>query len=77
MTLLKAELEPWRVSLFGERIHVIVEGDAEAARDRLEARLGHEGIRVLGATEQDYTLEDVFLAIAEKGGGADRRPTAA
>jgi len=77
VTLLKAELEPWRVSLFGERIHVIVEGDAEAARDRLEARLGHEGIRVLGATEQDYTLEDVFLAIAEKGGGADRRPTAA
>ena len=77
VTLLKAELEPWRVSLFGEHIHVIVEGDAEAARDRLEARLGHEGIRVLEATEQDYTLEDVFLAIAEKGGGADRRPTAA
>jgi drug efflux transport system ATP-binding protein len=77
VTLLKTEVESWRVSLFGERIHVIVEGEAETARRRLEARLVRDGIRVLEATEQDYTLEDVFLVIAEKGGGADRRPAAA
>jgi ABC-2 type transport system ATP-binding protein len=77
VTLLKTELEPWRVSLFGDRFHVIVEGDAEAAARQLEARLARDGIRVLEATEQDYTLEDVFLTIAEKGGGADRHPTAA
>jgi ABC-2 type transport system ATP-binding protein len=77
VTLLKAKVESWRVSLFGDRIHVIVEDDAETAAGRLEAWLAAEGIRVLEASEQDYTLEDVFLAIAEKGGGADRRPVAA
>jgi hypothetical protein len=32
---------------------------------------------VLEATEQDYSLEDVFLAIAEKGTRAAGRPAAA
>jgi ABC-2 type transport system ATP-binding protein len=65
--VLKRELEAWRVSLFGDRFHVIVDGDAQAAAGRLVERLAREGIRVLEATEQDYTLEDVFLAIVEKG----------
>src|SRR5207247_4742908 len=30
-SLLKADLEPWRVSLFGDRLHVLVDGDAQAA----------------------------------------------
>jgi ABC-2 type transport system ATP-binding protein len=77
LAVLKAAMEPWRVSLFGDRIHVTVEGDAADAVSSLEPRLVREGIRLLEATEQDYTLEDVFLAIAEKGGGADRQPTAA
>ena len=67
VALLKQEMEPWRVSLFGDRFHVIVEGDARAAARRLTERLAGDGIRVLDAVEQDYTLEDVFLAIAEKG----------
>jgi ABC-2 type transport system ATP-binding protein len=75
--VLKGELDAWRVSLFGDRLHVTTEGDVAAITRRIEARLAREGIRVLEATEQDYTLEDVFLAIVEKGGGADRQPTAA
>jgi len=67
VALLKASLEPWRVSLFGDRFHVIVDGDAQTAARELTARLAHEGIRVLDVREDDYTLEDVFLAIAEKG----------
>ena len=67
VALLKRELEPWRVSLFGDRVHVIVDGDAAAAARALTARLAGEGIRVHTVTEQDYSLEDVFLAIAEKG----------
>ncbi|HEY3064854.1 MAG TPA: AAA family ATPase, partial [Methylomirabilota bacterium] len=66
VTVLKGEMEPWRVSLFGDRLHVIVDGDAAAAARALDARLARDGIRVLDATEQDYTLEDVFLAIAER-----------
>jgi len=67
VAVLKQELEPWRVSLFGDRFHVIVDADGQAAVRRLEERLARDGIRVLEAIEQDYSLEDVFLAIAEKG----------
>jgi drug efflux transport system ATP-binding protein len=67
VALLKRELEPWRVSLFGDRLHVIVDGDAAAAAREVTTRLGRDGIRVIEALEQDYSLEDVFLAIVEKG----------
>jgi ABC-2 type transport system ATP-binding protein len=66
IALLRTEREPWRVSLFGDRIHVIVDGDpADAARE-LSARLAAGGIRALGVTEQDYSLEDVFILIVER-----------
>jgi ABC-2 type transport system ATP-binding protein len=77
LAVLRTEMEPWRVSPFGDRLHVIVDDDPGAAATRLEARLARAGIRVLEATEQDYSLEDVFLAIAEKGAGAAGRPAAA
>ena len=67
VTVLKTELEPWRVSLFGDRFHVIVDDDVQEASRRLAARLAREGIRVLETIAQDYSLEDVFLVIAEKG----------
>ena len=66
IALLRNEREPWRVSLFGDRIHVIVDGDAAAAARGLSARLEAGGIRTLGVTEQDYSLEDVFILIVER-----------
>jgi ABC-2 type transport system ATP-binding protein len=66
VALLKAELERWRVSLFGARLHVIVDGDPEAEARRLAARLEQEGVRVLETVTRDYSLEDVFLAVVEK-----------
>jgi ABC-2 type transport system ATP-binding protein len=68
--LLKAEMESWRVSLFGDRLHVIVDGDARAAAREVAARLERAGIRVLEVSEHDYSLEDVFLVIAARGAGA-------
>ena len=76
LAVLKTETEPWRVSLFGDRVHVIVEGDAKAAARQLTARLEGEAIRVLEAPEQDYSLEDVFLAIVEKSRPAQARTAA-
>jgi ABC-2 type transport system ATP-binding protein len=75
--VLKGELEPWRVSIFGDRLHVIVDGDPRAAVEALAARLEAGAIRLLEAREQDYSLEDVFLVIAEKHGRVDGRPAAA
>jgi ABC-2 type transport system ATP-binding protein len=67
VALLKAAMDPWRVSLFGDRFHVIVDGDAQAAARDVTARLARDGVRVLEVRDEDYTLEDVFLAIVEKG----------
>ena len=71
MALLKRQLEDWRVSLFGDRIHVIVDGDPAEARRGLAARLEGAGLRVLGIAEEDYSLEDVFILIVARNG----RPT--
>ena len=66
VTILKREMDPWRVSLFGDRFHVIVDGDPQQAARDLTARLARDGVRVLEARDNDYSLEDVFLVIAER-----------
>ena len=76
LAVLKTETEPWRVSLFGDRVHVIIEGDVQVVARQLAARLEGEAIRVLEAREQDYSLEDVFLAIVEKSRRAQDRTAA-
>ena len=67
--LLKETLERWRVSLFGDRLHVIVDGEAEAGVRDISARLSAAGIRVVKAHEESYSLEDVFIAVVEKAKG--------
>ena len=68
--LLKAELEPWRVSLFGDRCTSSSTATCRSPAREIEDRLAREGIRVLEVTDQDYSLEDVFLIIAERGARA-------
>ena len=70
LNLLKKELERWRVSLFGDRLHVVVEEDAAAGIENLKSRLAKEGIAVASATEETRSLEDVFIAIVESRRGA-------
>jgi ABC-2 type transport system ATP-binding protein len=64
--LLKDEMERWRVSLFGDRLHVIVDEDALTAIKNLKQRLEPVGIQVLKAYEERYSLEDVFITVVEK-----------
>ena len=73
VTVLKAQLDSWRVSLFGDRLHVIVDGAVDAAARDLTARLAAEAIRVLDVRDQDYSLEDVFLLVVEKSHATHRR----
>ncbi|HEU5197941.1 MAG TPA: ABC transporter ATP-binding protein, partial [Methylomirabilota bacterium] len=70
VAVLKTAMDAWRVSLFGDRLHAIVDGDATAAARVITARLERDGLRVLGVREDDYSLEDVFLVIAERGAAA-------
>jgi ABC-2 type transport system ATP-binding protein len=64
--LLKEKLERWRVSLFGDRLHVIVDEDAEVGIRNLTGMLKAKGIQVTRARKEPYSLEDVFIAVVEK-----------
>jgi ABC-2 type transport system ATP-binding protein len=77
MSRLRSELERWRVSLFGDRIHVIVDGDPDDAARDLRARLERASIRTLELTQQDFSLEDVFILIVERNHRAGRSAAAA
>jgi len=64
--LLKSEMDSWRVSLFGDRLHIIVDEDAATGIRKITDKLTTEGIQVAKAREQPYELEDVFIAVVEK-----------
>jgi ABC-2 type transport system ATP-binding protein len=64
--LLKSKTENWRVSLFGERLHVITEEDPATAIRETTKRLEENRIHVISARETPFSLEDVFISIVEK-----------
>ncbi len=64
--LLKTKEERWRVSLFGDRLHVITDEDAEAGICTITDKLKAAGIEVRDAHEEKYSLEDVFIVVVEK-----------
>jgi ABC-2 type transport system ATP-binding protein len=64
--VLKSDTERWRVSLFGNRLHVVTDEDVDAGKRTTTEKLGSNGIRVIGAREQPFSLEDVFISVIEK-----------
>jgi ABC-2 type transport system ATP-binding protein len=64
--LLKNYLERWRVSLFGDRLHVITDENVERAEQMVRQWLSAAGIHVLSIREARFSLEDVFIAVVEK-----------
>ena len=62
----KGEGEAWRVSLFGDRLHVITDDDAERAARTTTDTLRANGVRVLSVREGQFSLEDVFISIVER-----------
>jgi ABC-2 type transport system ATP-binding protein len=64
--LLKSQMESWQVSLFGDRLHVVMEEDSENAIRHVTDQLARAGIHVMSAGRVPYSLEDVFIAIVEK-----------
>jgi ABC-2 type transport system ATP-binding protein len=66
MDLLKSDAERWRVSLFGERLHIITEDDAATAERTYRRQLEANGVQVVSAREGRFSLEDVFISVVEK-----------
>jgi len=64
--LLKSKTENWRVSLFGERVHMITDEDPAAAIKETTKRLEENELHVTSAKEIPLSLEDVFISIVEK-----------
>ena len=64
--LLKSETQHWRVALFGSRLHIITDGDMEGGIRENTQRLEAGGVRVLGAREGRFSLEDVFISVVEQ-----------
>ena len=59
--LLKKELDSWRVSLFGDRLHVIT--DEVNNEQKIREKLAAGGISVLNAREARFSMEDVFISV--------------
>jgi ABC-2 type transport system ATP-binding protein len=59
--LLKQELDGWRVSLFGDRLHVIT--DEENQEQRIAEKLKANGIEVRSVRQSRFSMEDVFISV--------------
>jgi ABC-2 type transport system ATP-binding protein len=66
MDLLKTDAERWRVSLFGDRLHIIAEEDAATAERTNRQKLEANGVHVISAREGRFSLEDVFISVVER-----------
>ena len=64
--LLKEGTDRWRISLFGDRLHVISDADPQTAERETRDRLLRNGIKVISAREQRFSLEDVFISVVEQ-----------
>ncbi len=62
---LKDAFDRWRVSLFGERLHVVVD-DLLTGRQTIDRVLTEAGITTLRAREARFSLEDIFIRVVEQ-----------
>jgi ABC-2 type transport system ATP-binding protein len=64
--LLKQDAERWRVSLFGDRLHVITNEDMAAGEQSTRQKLESNGVHVRQVREVRLSMEDVFISVVEK-----------
>lgn len=63
LRVLKRKFGPSRVSLFGDRLHLVAENEAQQqeAKSELEAA----GVRIITCKPAEFSLEDVFISLIE------------
>jgi len=62
---LKERLEPWRVSIFGDRLHLVLD-HPERELDTVRRWLADAGIAVQTVQPTPFTLEDAFIGIVQR-----------
>ena len=61
---LRRRYGPAKVSLFGDRVHLVVDSEDDAGGARRE--LSDHGVEVRRADFTEFTLEDVFISLIEE-----------
>jgi ABC-2 type transport system ATP-binding protein len=64
--VLKETIDRWRVSLFGDRLHVVTDELPDVGIRQTTEKLSNAGVQVLSAREERFSLEDVFIGVVEK-----------
>jgi ABC-2 type transport system ATP-binding protein len=63
--LLKAKLPPWRVSIFGDRLHLVLD-HPDTDLPRIQAWLDHAQIQLYAVRPIPFSLEDAFIGITQR-----------
>ena len=63
--LLKQHLEPWRVSIFGDHLHVVLD-DPDAQTAEIGSQLEQAGISIQSLRPIPFSLEDAFIGIVQR-----------
>jgi ABC-2 type transport system ATP-binding protein len=62
--LLKTQLEPWRVAIFGDRLHLVLD-NPETELSQIEQTLADKQIDIYSQRAIPFTLEDAFINIVQ------------
>lgn len=63
--LLKTQWERWRVSIFGDCLHIVVD-QPEVDRPRIQVALAQAGIQVDSWRSLPFSLEDAFISVVQR-----------
>lgn len=62
---LKQEFEPWRIAIFGDRLHAVLD-DPDADFPQVRQILERENVRIESARSIPFSLEDAFIGIVQR-----------
>lgn len=63
--VIKQKIEPWRVSIFANRLHVVLDHPEKETKELLSA-LKNENIEVKSHKDIPFSLEDAFIGIVQR-----------
>ena len=63
--LLKQHFDRWRVSIFGDRLHTVLD-DLQTQVPQVEQWLKEDGVDVQSHREIEFSLEDVFISVVDQ-----------
>ncbi|GAB4533737.1 MAG: ATP-binding cassette domain-containing protein [Pleurocapsa sp.] len=63
--LLKTQLEPWRVSIFGDRLHLVLD-NPETELSEIKESLKENQLNIYSQRTIPFSLEDAFISIVQR-----------